>query len=82
LRIQYHKFPTLHCWFELVKDPFFFFESMTSHMATFYEPQVTQVNEKSTPESSLNLTFTQHPRDEEPELWEVHARFEIDPPRA
>jgi hypothetical protein len=44
----------------------FFFKSMASHMATFYEPQVTQVNEKSTPDSSLNLTLTQHFRDEEP----------------
>jgi hypothetical protein len=36
-------------------------------MATSYEPQATQMNEEPTLESSLDLTLTQHPRDEEPE---------------
>jgi hypothetical protein len=41
---------------------------MALHMATFYRPQTTQVNEEPTPESSLNLTLTQHPYDEDPKL--------------
>ncbi len=32
--------------------------------------------------ASLDLTLTQHPCDEEPEPREVHARLEIEPPRA
>jgi hypothetical protein len=34
-------------------------------MATSYRPQVAQVNEKSAPETSLDLTLTQHPCDED-----------------
>jgi hypothetical protein len=30
----------------------------------------------------LDLTLTQHPRDEYPTPWEVRARFKVDPPRA
>jgi hypothetical protein len=33
-------------------------------------------------ESSLNLTLTQHPRDEEPEPRKVCACLEVEPPRA
>jgi len=51
-------------------------------MVTFYGPQVAQVNEESVLETSLNLTLTQHPRDEDPKLREVRVRFEIEPPRA
>jgi hypothetical protein len=51
-------------------------------MVTFYGPQATQANEKPPPESSLDLTLTQHPRDEEPEPWEVRAHFEVEPLRA
>jgi hypothetical protein len=36
-------------------------------MATSYEPQVAQVNEKLLSESFINLTLTQHPHDEDPE---------------
>jgi hypothetical protein len=36
-------------------------------MATFYEPQAAQVNEKLTLESFLDLTLTPHTRDEDPE---------------
>jgi len=35
-------------------------------MATSYEPQAAQMNEKSIPETSLDLTSTQRPRDENP----------------
>jgi len=42
---------------------------------------VTQVNEELSPESSLNLTLTQHPCDEEPEPREVRVRLEVEPPR-
>jgi hypothetical protein len=55
---------------------------MASHMVTFYGPQAAQVNEESPPESSLDLTLMQHPRDEEPKPWEVRARFKVEPPRA
>ncbi len=50
-------------------------------MVTSYGPQAAQVNEESPLESSLDLTLTQHLRDEEPELREVHARLEVKPPR-
>jgi hypothetical protein len=39
---------------------------MASRMATSYGPQVAQVNEEPPPESSLNLTLTQHFHDEDP----------------
>jgi hypothetical protein len=48
---------------------------MASHMTTFCGRWTTQVNEKSRLESSLNLTLTQHPRDEDPELWKVCFHF-------
>jgi hypothetical protein len=51
-------------------------------MATTYGPQATQVNEELPSESSLDLTLTQHPHDEEPEIRKVRARLEVEPPRA
>jgi hypothetical protein len=51
---------------------------MASHIATSYRPQAIQVNEKSAPESSLHVTLTQHPRDEDPQLREVCVCLEID----
>jgi len=50
-------------------------------MVSSYGPQAAQANEESPPESSLDLTLTQHPRDEEPELRKVRARLEVEPPR-
>ncbi len=50
-------------------------------MAMYYGPQAAQVNEESVLESFLDLTLTQHPRDENLEPWEVRTRFEVDPPR-
>jgi hypothetical protein len=55
---------------------------MVSRMVTSYRPQTAQVNEEPPSESSLNLTLTQHPRDEEPEPREVRARLEVEPLRA
>ncbi len=55
---------------------------MASRLVTFYGPQVAQVNEEPASESSLDLTLTQHPRDEDPKPREVRACFEVDPPRA
>ncbi len=51
-------------------------------MVSSYGSQAAQANEEPPPESSLDLTLTQHPRDEEPELREVRARLEVEPPRA
>ncbi len=54
---------------------------MASRMVTFYRPQAAQVNEELPPKSSLDLTLTQHPRDENPKPRKVHARFEVEPLR-
>jgi hypothetical protein len=51
-------------------------------MATSYGHQVVEVNEELLPKSFLDLMLTQHPRDEDPKPREVHARLEIEPPRA
>ncbi len=40
---------------------------MVSRMVTSYGPQAAQANEEPPPKSFLDLTLTQHPRDEEPE---------------
>jgi hypothetical protein len=55
---------------------------MALRMVTSYGPQAAQTNEESPPESSLDLTLTQHPRDEELEPQKVRARLEIEPLRA
>jgi hypothetical protein len=47
-------------------------------MATSYGPQTAQELPRM---SSLNLTLTQHPRDEDPEPRKVHTRLKIEPPR-
>jgi hypothetical protein len=39
------------------------------------------MNEESAPKSFLDLTLTQHLRDEDPAPREVRARLEIDPPQ-
>jgi hypothetical protein len=53
---------------------------MASRMAMSYKPQAAQVNEEQPPKSSLDLTFTQHPCDENPEPQELHTRFKVEPP--
>jgi hypothetical protein len=55
---------------------------MASCIVTFYEPQAAQANEEPLPESSLDLTLTQHPCDEEPEIREVRVHLEVEPPQA
>jgi len=51
-------------------------------MATFYGPQATQVNEESVLKTSLDLTLTQRPCDEDPKLQKVRVHFEVEPLRA
>jgi hypothetical protein len=57
-------------------------ESMVLRTATSYGPQAAQADEEPPSESYLDLTLTQHPRDEEPKPREVRARLEVEPPRA
>jgi hypothetical protein len=54
---------------------------MMLRMVTSYGPQVAQANEEPLLESSLDLTLTQHPCDEDPEPREVHAHLVVEPPR-
>jgi hypothetical protein len=42
------------------------FEIMVSRMVISYRPQAAQANEELASESSLDLTLTQHLRDEDP----------------
>jgi hypothetical protein len=63
----------------LLKIFLFFLEIMASHIVTSYAPQAAQANEEPPSESSLDLTLTQHLRDEELELQEVRVRFEVKP---
>ncbi len=53
---------------------------MASRMAMSYGLQVAQVNEEPALESYLDLTLTQHLRDEGPTPREVRVRLEVDPP--
>ncbi len=55
---------------------------MALRTATSYGPQAAQADEEPPLESSLDLTLTQHLRDEEPEPREVRACLEVEPPRA
>ncbi len=50
-------------------------------MVTSYGPQATQMNEEPPPKSSLDLTLTQHPHDENPEPRKMHVHLEVEPPR-
>jgi hypothetical protein len=52
---------------------------MVLRMATSYGPQDAQTNEELAPESFLDLTLTQHLRDEEPESRAVRACLEVNP---
>jgi hypothetical protein len=58
-----HTFIVHSIW---LKNSSIFLEIMASCMATFYRPQATQVNEELALKSALDLTLTQHPRDEDP----------------
>ncbi len=55
---------------------------MALHTVTSYEPQAAQADIELPSESSLDLTLTQRPRDEEPEPREMRACLEVEPPRA
>jgi hypothetical protein len=59
-----------------------FLEIMVSHIVTSYGPQAAQANEESLSKSSLDLTLTQHPRDEKPKPQEVRAYLKVEPPQA
>ncbi len=74
--------PTLIIDLILLKIFTLFLVIMASRTATSYGPQAVQANEEPPSESSLNLTLTQHPRDEELEPREVRARLEVEPHRA
>jgi hypothetical protein len=54
---------------------------MASRTTTSYGPQAAQANEEPPSESSLDLTLTQHPCDEELEPREVRAHLEVEPLR-
>jgi hypothetical protein len=73
--------PHIHCQVDFDWRFFPFFEFMASRMTTSYEPQTTQMNEELPQNSSLNLTLTQHPRDENPKPWEVRPCLEVEPPQ-
>jgi len=55
---------------------------MVLRMAPSYRPQAAQMNEESTSESSLDLTLTQHSRDEDLEPREVGAHLKVKTLRA
>jgi hypothetical protein len=65
----------------LLKTFPFFLEIMASRTVTSYGPQAAHTNEESPSKSFLDLTLTQHPRDEELKPREVRAHFEVEPPR-
>ncbi len=48
-------------------------------MIMSYGPQASQINEEPPQESSIDLTLTQHPHDEDPKPWEMRLHFEIKP---
>jgi hypothetical protein len=59
-----------------------FLEIMALRTVTSYGPQAAQANEEPPSDSSLHLTLTQHPRDEELEPREVCTCLEVEPLRA
>jgi hypothetical protein len=63
----------------LIEFFFPFLEFMASNMTTSHGRQITQMNEKSPPESSLDLILTQHPCDENFKLQKVRLCFEVEP---
>jgi hypothetical protein len=48
-------------------------------MTMSYEPQTAQMNEEPPKKSSLYLTLTQHPHDEDLEPQKVRPCFEVEP---
>jgi len=77
---MYQIFHTFIVKLILIEDSFFpFVEFMVLRMITSYGLQVSQMNEEPPSKSSLDLTLTQHPRDEDPKPREVHPRLEVKP---
>jgi hypothetical protein len=74
--------PTLIVDLILLKIFIFFFVIMASRTVTSYGPETAQANEEPPSESSLDLTLTQHPRDEELKPRKARARLEVEPLRA
>jgi hypothetical protein len=72
--------PTFIINLTLLKIFPFFLTNMALRTVTFYGPQAAQANEEPPSKSSLDLTLTQHPRDEEFKPREVRARLEVEPP--
>jgi hypothetical protein len=74
-----HNYPHLHYRFDFFED----FSSLAWNygvvIVTFYGPQAAQVNEEPPSESSLDLTLTQHPCDEELKLRKVWTYLEVEP---
>jgi len=79
MQLDVPNFPHIHCQvdFNIKKIPFL--EFTVSHMTMSYTLQAAEMNKKSPRELSLNLTLTQHHRDEDHEPWEVCFCFEIEP---
>jgi hypothetical protein len=73
--------PTFIINLTLLKIFPFFLANMASRTVTSYGPQAAQANEEPPSESSLDLTLTQHPRDEELEPQEVRVRLKVEPPQ-
>jgi hypothetical protein len=71
--------PTFIADLILLKIFLLFFEIIVSRIITSYGPQATQANEEPPSKSSLDLTLTQHPHDEEPEPREMCAHLEVEP---
>jgi hypothetical protein len=69
-----------HCRFDFDwrSDLFPLLEIMALRMVTSYEPQIAQANAEPPPESFLDLTLTQHPRDEKLKPWKVCACLEVE----
>jgi hypothetical protein len=72
-------FPTFIVDLILLKIFTLFLVIMASRTTTFYGPQAAQANEKPPSESSLDLTLTQHLRDEELKPRKVCAHLEVEP---
>jgi uncharacterized membrane protein len=64
----------------LIEFFFPFLEITALHMAMSYSLQAAQMNEELPLDSSLELTLTQHPHDENHEPQEVRIHFEVEPP--
>jgi len=74
--------PHIHNWFNLVEDPFFFLWNYGVTYGHVLQASSHVSEWKTSLESSLDSTLTQHPCDKEPKPQEVRAHLEVDPLRA